>query len=758
MQVSELAQYTVNFINQTNRNVFLTGKAGTGKTTLLKEIIETTHKNTVVVAPTGIAALNAGGVTIHSLFQLPFAGFLPTHNQPPQIGENVRFENRNTLRRHFKMGKVKQDVIRNIELLIIDEVSMLRADVLDAMDFMLQSVRRNDEPFGGVQVLFIGDLLQLPPVVRQEDWNVLKNYYSGMFFFHSHVIQQNPLLYIELDKIYRQTEQKFINVLNNLRNNRISNEDVQLLNQYVKPDFDIKKNQGYITLTTHNAKADNINNQALRDLKGDSFKYYADIVDDFPEKIYPIEEELELKVGAQIIFIKNDLSYEKRYFNGKMGIIHSLSEKEIVVHFPEENKFIEVEKYEWENIKYSVNENSKDIKEEVLGTFTHYPIKLAWAITVHKSQGLTFDKAVLDVSQVFVSGQAYVALSRLRSLDGLVLLKPMQLNGITNDTSVMDYSKNKTEKETLKQELDIQTKKYIHHCITKAFSWRIMQSVWKNHLQTYASELPKSKKNEFRKWAEEQYGKIEELLVHSEKFIAQLNRLFYSEPYNFGYIHERFNKAYDYFFPKLDDLVFEVLYTCEKVKRIKRMKSFYEEISELEELQLKTVLNLKKTKLLVEAISEGKEFSKETLKSNSVEEYRINHLVRIAEIIKKHALHFEDDDDFDEVYYDKPKKQKVPKKPTTEITLELWNKKMSVEEIANERKLTVNTIYGHLAQLIEKRAVTLADVLPSDRIAGLYELFTNNPEKANGELREISDNEFSWEELRLFRATLDLGR
>ena len=758
MEVSELAQYTVNFINQTSRNVFLTGKAGTGKTTLLKEIIETTHKNTVVVAPTGIAALNAGGVTIHSLFQLPFAGFLPTHNQPPQIGANIRFENRNTLRRHFRMSKTKQEVLRNMELLIIDEVSMLRADVLDAMDFMLQSVRRNNEAFGGVQVLFIGDLLQLPPVVRHDDWNVLKNYYSGMFFFHSHVIQQNPLLYIELDKIYRQTDQDFINVLNNLRNNRVSHEDVQLLNNYVKPDFDVKKNQGYITLTTHNAKADSINNQALRDLKGKSFSYYPEIVGDFPDKIYPVDEELALKVGAQIIFIKNDLNYEKRYFNGKMGIIHSLSDEEIVVHFPEENKYIEVEKYEWENIRYSVDANSKDIKEEVLGTFTHYPIKLAWAITVHKSQGLTFDKAVLDVSQVFVAGQAYVALSRLRSLDGLILLKPIQLNGITNDASVMDYSKNKAEKEVLQQELDIQTRKYIQHCLTKAFSWRMMQSVWKNHLQSYADELPKSKKNEFKKWAEEQFAKIEELLVHSEKFTAQLNSLFTSESYNFGFINERFNKAYDYFFPKLDGLTFEVLYTCEKVKRIKRMKSFYEEISELEELQIKTVLNLKKTKLLVQAIAEGKEFSKQTLKSNSMDEYRINHLVRISEIIKKHALHFEDDDDFDEGYYDKPKKEKTPKKPTIDITLELWNKKMSVEEIATERKLTTNTIYGHLAKLIEKRAVTLVDVLPADRIAELYELFSQNSDKTNTELREISDNEFSWEELRLFRATIELKK
>lgn len=753
--ISEIAQYTVRFINQTHRSVFLTGKAGTGKTTLLKEIIETTHKNTVVVAPTGIAALNAGGVTIHSLFQLPFGGFLPTHTAPPQVGETSKFENRNSLLRHFRMNKTKQNVIRNMELLIIDEVSMLRADVLDAMDFMLQSVRRTNEAFGGVQVLFIGDLLQLPPVVRHQEWQVLKHYYSGVFFFHSHVIQQNPLLYIELDKIYRQTDQNFISILNNLRNNRVSSEDIQVLNQYVKPDFDIKKNHGYITLTTHNAKADNINNEALRELKTESQNYYPEIVGDFPDKIYPIEEKLELKVGAQIIFVKNDLNFEKRYFNGKMGVIHALSEDEISVYFPQENKYIEVEKYTWENIRYSVDANSKEIKEETLGTFTHYPIKLAWAITVHKSQGLTFDKAVLDVLKVFVPGQAYVALSRLRSLDGLILLNSIQLNGITNDASVMDYSKNKTEKEALRQELNNQTQKYIQHCITKAFSWRVMYSVWKNHIQSYATEAPKSKKNEFKKWAEEQLVKIEELLKHSEKFVVQLNRLFNAQPYSFRVIEERFYSAYDYFYPKLDDLTFEVLYTCEKVKRSKRMKSFYEEISEIEELQIKTVLNLKKTKVLVQAISQGKELSKQTLKLNSIDEYRINHLVRISELIRKHALNFEDDDDFDSGYYEKPKKQK---KSTIDITLELWNQKMSIQEIAAERKLTTNTIYGHLAKLIEARTVTLAEVLSSDRIAELYELFSNNANKTSKELRGISNNQFSWEELRLYRATLDLKK
>ena len=434
---TKAAEYTLRFINQTNKSVFLTGKAGTGKTTLLREIIATTHKNTVVVAPTGIAALNAGGVTIHSLFQLPFAAFLPDSKELPFFSETVKFENQHSLTRHFNMNATKKAVIRNMELLVIDEVSMLRADILDAMDFMLRKVRRNEQPFGGVQVLYIGDLLQLPPVVKQEEWRLLSNYYRGMFFFHSHVVQQYPPLYIELDTIFRQTDDAFISVLNNLRNNRITAADQQLLNLFVQPDFDFKTHTGYITLTTHNAKADALNSDALAEIKGKQYMFLPEIVDDFPEKIYPVEEKLLLKVGAQVMFVKNDLSYEKRFFNGKMGVVKALSDNEIIVHFPEENTSIEVERYEWQNIKYKVNEHTKEIEEELLGTFTHYPIKLAWAITVHKSQGLTFDKAVLDVSNVFAPGQAYVALSRLRSLNGLILLSPLNMKGIASDEEVL---------------------------------------------------------------------------------------------------------------------------------------------------------------------------------------------------------------------------------------------------------------------------------------------------------------------------------
>ena len=288
--ISAEANYVLQFINQTNRSIFLTGKAGTGKTTLLKEIIKSTHKNCVVVAPTGIAALNAGGVTIHSMFQLPFGGFIPENNVDAHFSDRMKFESKDTLRRHFRMSAVKKAVIQNMELLIIDEVSMLRSDLMDAIDFMLQSVRKKKLSFGGVQVLFIGDLLQLPPVIRDDEWRTLRKYYKGKFFFHSHVVQQNQPLYVELCKIYRQSDETFIDLLNNLRNNKITNENISFLNKFVQPNFDLKANKGYVTLTTHNNKADTINTQSLKDLDGNSTTYKAQIVDDFPEKIFPLEE------------------------------------------------------------------------------------------------------------------------------------------------------------------------------------------------------------------------------------------------------------------------------------------------------------------------------------------------------------------------------------------------------------------------------------------------------------------------------------
>jgi len=749
--ISAEAKYVLQFINQTNRSVFLTGKAGTGKTTLLKEIIQTTHKNCVVVAPTGIAALNAGGVTIHSMFQLPFGGFLPD-NSVAQFNENSKFESRATLRRHFRMSGVKKAVIRNMELLIVDEVSMLRSDLLDAMDFMLQSVRKRNQPFGGVQVLFIGDLLQLPPVIRDDEWRVLRNYYSGKFFFHAHVVQQNPPLYIELSKIFRQTDDRFISVLNNLRNNTITQNDISILNEFVKPNFDLKANKGYITLTTHNAKADSINQQSLEDLEGKSKSYKAEVTDDFPDKIYPIEEKLELKVGAQVMFIKNDLSFEKKFFNGKMGIIQSLSEREIWVHFPDENKSIEVEKYEWQNIRYTVNENTKEIEEEVLGTFVHYPIKLAWAITVHKSQGLTFDKAALDVSQVFLPGQAYVALSRLRSLNGLILLSPLQMNGISNDQDVMNYSENKASTEFLENTLQKDTKDFILNFLISSFDWTDLSQEWRNHRFTYNEKSEISEKSKHTIWAKKCADEMEKLIDPSQKFILQLRKLFSENP-DLQFVNERIQAAFNYFLLPMDNLVYEILFKLEEVKRIKKVKAYYDELLVLEELQIKAVLRLMKAKLMIEILVKGVTISKEKLSSDEIKYYRINKMETVTQEFKKVKITLiDDEEDIDR--YAKKEKKKEPKKSTIQETFELWQQQLSVAEIASIRKLTEQTIGGHLAKLIEAKSIKISEVLPEDKIAELAEAFKGFEGNSVTELKEKYGEKFSWDELKMFKASL----
>ncbi|PAM92795.1 helicase [Flavobacterium sp. IR1] len=758
--VSEAAAYTLQFINQTQKSIFLTGKAGTGKTTLLREIIATTHKNTVVVAPTGIAALNAGGVTIHSMFQLPFSAFIPTYDESSQFTETVKFENKETLRRHFKMNNVKRNVIRSMELLVIDEVSMLRADLLDAIDFMMQTVRKNTRAFGGVQVLFIGDLLQLPPVIRDEEWRTLRNYYKGKFFFHSHVMQQNPPLYIELSKIYRQTDDAFISVLNNLRNNQITPHDVQVLNQYVQPDFDLKNNKGYITLTTHNAKADAMNEQAINDLAGNEFTYLPFVVGDFPEKIFPVEENLKLKTGAQVMFVKNDLSFEKRYFNGKMGIIKSLSAEEIFVHFPEENKTIEVEKYEWKNIRYKINEHTKEVEEEVLGTFAHYPLKLAWAITVHKSQGLTFEKAALDVSQVFLPGQAYVALSRLTSLNGLILLSPLQMNGISNDQDVMDYALNKATEDVLKNSLHFETKNFIHNYLINSFNWTELAQEWRNHRFSYNENAAGSEKSKHSNWAHKRLETIDVLLDPSQKFIQQLNKIFSKETVDLLFVQERVMAAYDYFFKSMDRLVTDLLQKIAEIQKFKKVQAFYEELMFLDDLQTKAVLRLMKAKLLIEIVVAGESISKEKLTSSAIKNYKTDKIARIREELNMSNTDiFKAEEPVQRYTSRKSAKTeiKTEKKTTVEETYDLWIEKKSIEEIARLRKLTVQTVETHLVRLIQAKKVDVSDVLPYDKILALREAFQFYQEESLSPLKEKHGDEFTWDELKMFKASLSMS-
>jgi uncharacterized protein YpbB len=750
------ADFTEQFINQTNQSVFLTGKAGTGKTTLLRKIIESTHKNAVIVAPTGIAALNAGGVTIHSFFQLPFSGFIPEFGIKPSFTESVKFETKDTLMRHFAMNKTRQKIIRNVELLIIDEVSMLRADLLDAMDWTLRNVRRIHEPFGGVQVLFIGDLLQLPPVVKQEEWQVLRSYYDGVFFFHAKVLKEIQPLYIELTTIYRQQDQDFIQVLNHLRNNQITAYDLEVLNKYVREDFDSSQHEGFITLTTHNAKADEINAKALLALKEKKCNYDAEITGEYPKHLFPIEERLELKVGAQVMFVKNDLSFDKHYFNGKMGKVKSLSDHEITVEFPEEKKSIVVEKFEWNNIRYALNDSTGEIKEEVLGTFVHYPLKLAWAITVHKSQGLTFDKAVLDVSDVFAPGQAYVALSRLRSLDGLVLLKPMRMNGLSNDQQVVAFSQNKAEEELLPVYLEQSTKNYLIGMLKQAFDWYDLGSKWGSHESSYHLVGLKSEKGKNKSWIAMQNQVIQSTMDPSRKFCRQLDQMLHAPKLDFSFLNERVKAAYHYFFKSLDDVLSSNLRKIGELSRVRKTKQYAEELEELDEVLTETIIRLKKARLLMEAVATGKEITKTVVWNSEIAQYKLGKIAAVKQELKQVPSLLDDPDEVDDVIFTKSSKKesaaKKEKKSTYEVTLELLEQGKDVEEISRIRQLSNQTISNHFAYLIRSEKIELSDVMSQKRIQELASMFDGYEGTSLSPLKEKLGNKVTWEELKLYQA------
>ena len=411
------------FVENTGTSIFLTGKAGTGKTTFLKTLRERTPKRMVVVAPTGVAAINAGGVTIHSFFQLPLSPYVPEATYPSK----------------FDFSKEKRSIIQTLDLLVIDEISMVRSDLLDAIDNVLRRYRNHSKPFGGVQLLMIGDLQQLAPVVTEQDAQLINKYYDTPFFFGSHALRQINYVTIELKQVYRQSDELFLNLLNSIREGRATPNDYALLNQRYQSDFRPKEEEGYIRLTTHNNMAQRYNDEQLERLSSEAHTYHAKIEGTFPEYAYPTDTELILKEGAQVMFVKNDPTPAHLFYNGKIGHVINITSKGITVHCPGDNYNIEVTPMEWENARYVLNEKTKEIDTEIQGTFSQYPLRLAWAITIHKSQGLTFERAIIDASLSFASGQVYVALSRCKSLEGLILANPITQRAVINDSRINSY-------------------------------------------------------------------------------------------------------------------------------------------------------------------------------------------------------------------------------------------------------------------------------------------------------------------------------
>jgi ATP-dependent exoDNAse (exonuclease V) alpha subunit len=583
-------QLAVRFVNQTDRHLFLTGNAGTGKTTFLKYIRDNCFKKLAVVAPTGVAAINAGAVTIHSFFQLPFGAFIPVEGGQTgwesQEHSSPRFFDKETLLKNIRFNSDKRTLIRELDLLIIDEVSMVRADTMDAVDTILRHFRQEPLiPFGAVQLLYIGDLFQLPPVVPNEEWDWLKHHYKSPFFFDSWALQQAPPLCLELKKIYRQHDPAFINILNHVRFNRMTTADMHRLHENYRPGFQPATGENFITLTSHNYQADQINQAELNKLAGNLHQFEAQITGQFNEKSFPAEKILDLKEGSQIMFIKNDKGEVRRFFNGKIATIKKISGEKITVTFSGRKDDMLLEKEIWKNIRFNFNKEKNTIEEEELGSFSQYPVRLAWAITIHKSQGLTFEKAIIDAGASFAAGQVYVALSRLTSLNGLVLLSRIHPGCIDTDERVVAFNKaGILEEEKLVKQLKEDQKLAFGSALIDAFNWsRLLDCLEENIVNAEQRQIPdkphavKIAKEWLEKAAMQQHTAI--------KFTKQIRQLLLTaEQDGFQELNQRMQAANSFFTKTLlDELINPINQHMREMKKKKKVKSY---LAALEELKM----------------------------------------------------------------------------------------------------------------------------------------------------------------------------
>ncbi len=706
----EAAELAASYVNNTNRHIFLTGKAGTGKTTFLRNIIVNTYKNAAVAAPTGIAAINAEGVTLHSLLQLPFGVFIP--EEIPFSDRNVQVNTPSTLFKEAKFGAQKRKLIKELELLIIDEVSMLRADLLDCIDHTLRKLRKRPyDAFGGIQILFIGDLMQLPPVVRNEEAQLLRQFYPSPYFFEARALKENPPIQVELDKVFRQSDQQFVDLLNRLRHNELSHSDVQLLNDHY--ELSVSGREGFIHLTTHNHKADKINASRLAELEGSSTTYKAEIQGEFSESAFPNEVELNLKEGAQVMFIKNDPTGKGQFFNGKIGTISSLSDT-IKVSFEDHTEIL-VDKYTWENIRYVLDKETKEVDKKVIGTFEQYPLKLAWAVTIHKSQGLTFEKAILDLEGTFAAGQLYVALSRLTSLDGLILSSPLPEKAPSIDEQLNYYINSFDRQDQLTEQLATEQLRFIGEFAEWAFELDPMFRELVNHKKTFNKDENRSLKQKHLPWTDDLINEAFPLKEIAENFLRQIRKILHSQDLHL--LAERMSKASEYFGDKLSEVIDKIVQQHRTLKTQAKAKTYRSELAELKELVANQLRQIVKLNLVVQHMNEGVPLSKEALKKNP-------YIQTISKSVAK------------------------DKTPTSEISFEMYKEGKSIKVIAEERGLVEGTIESHLAQYVENGTLDIKDFLKPAKLKAILKCYDQGMTKS-GEIKSALPDSYTWGEIKM---------
>jgi hypothetical protein len=792
------------FVANTNRNIFLTGKAGTGKTTFLHKLKLQSSKRMVIVAPTGVAAINAKGITIHSFFQRPFGPILPNVELNSSVGFNRKF------------SKTKINIIKSLDLLVIDEISMVRADLLDGIDKTLRRFKNKNLVFGGIQLLMIGDLQQLSPVIKENEWQLLKPFYKNAFFFSSQAYQESKAITVGLKHIYRQENPVFIDILNEVRNNILSKISADELNKRYQPDFIPNENEGYISLTTHNNKATQTNRLELEKLKGDSKAYKATVEGKFPEHLYPNKEELKLKVGAQVMFVKNDSSPEKLYFNGKIVKVILLNDDEVVVNCPEDDFNIVVNPEVWDNINYTVNAETKEISEGKIGSYTQIPLRLAWSITIHKSQGLTFEKAIIDAKGAFAHGQTYVALSRCKSLESLVLKSKITPNQIISDSNVISFNKDAEANQPNDKILQQSKRTFQLDLISEIFNFyrflypvnRILDIFYKNRGSIEGTiELPLTSIKE----------SVSNLLKVGTSFNKQLKLIGDSLdiPEKNSSIQERFIKAIVYFNDQTKstievslknsnfttdnkaiekDLIkqFEVLeeLLATKLLYFEGLKNNFN-VSKFLELRAKSVFigkdkPKKQRKTIVEgttnivlfellrelrnkiaeredlihyqvftqkslyAMCEMLPMSKQELKAvhgmgkTRIEKYG----EEIVKVIKDYCDESDIEISSDVSIFEelKPKKKKGD---TKKVSLELFKVGKLIDQIAVERELNSNTIFGHLASFISSGEVKITDLISETNYSELKKIIPTKTFDNLSDLKHQVDDKYSYGELRL---------